>query len=491
MNLVFMLYREIHYRIVQRNPILANNPARYRQALKNALSVKRGLGIQFANYLFLGLFGAMGIAFTKDEAIISTFSVFLSVIPFVFALYITSIQGSNVVYMGVFEPLKILPVKMGSRLLSAYLLLEVSPSFAIVIPTAGIIIWKYPLAGILSLLWFIVGIFMGHVFGLIILTFFGLKVRQSAGKKEMLANIIRAIFFFLFIGMFYAFVYMQNYVRQHAGEWAGVIGKYSLIYPFSVGTIFDPIYSATLLAIYGAILITLYYSLLGSVWKRIMEPNVISGSVEKREYRVVRMGTVHALLLKDFKILIRRTALLAGFLIIVYIVFPQLFIALSTGRFPVDVAVPLLFTVGVLAATGVDAVLKIDVNSLDFLRTLPLRKRDFVISKIIAVCIVPWALGFVMLLLAIYYNGTGALILLPYPIMLPFISSSVSMLYYFHYKGEDIGIPDLRWGDMLLLLLLISLAVAPAAIPVIFHMYILSEVILLLESLLFIYFLRK
>ncbi len=151
MNLVFMLYREIHYRIVQRNPILANNPARYRQALKNALSVKRGLGIQFANYFFLGLFGAMGIAFTTDRALISTFSVFLSVIPFVFALYITSIQGSNVVYMGVFEPLKILPVKMGSRLLSAYLLLEVSPSFAIVIPTAGIIIWKYPLAGILSL----------------------------------------------------------------------------------------------------------------------------------------------------------------------------------------------------------------------------------------------------------------------------------------------------------------------------------------------------
>jgi len=114
-----------------------------------------------------------------------------------------------------------------------------------------------------------------------------------------------------------------------------------------------------------------------------------------------------------------------------------------------------------------------------------------VISKIIAMCIVPWALGFVMLFLAIYYNGVGALILLPYPIMLPFISSSVSMLYYFHYRGEDIGIPDLRWGDMLLLLLLISLAVAPAAIPVIFHMYILSEVILLLESLLFIYFLRK
>ncbi len=491
MNIIALLYREIHYRVVNKNPILVNNPSRYRQALKNALSIKRGLGIQMINYLFLGLFSAAGIFFTMNKELISSFSVFLSVIPFVFAMYITSIQGSNVVYMGVFDPLKILPVKMGSKYLSAYLLLEISPSIAIFLPAVIVIIWKYPVPGLLALFWFLVGLFLGHVFGLVILTFFGLKVRQSGGRKETLANIIRAIFFFLFIGMFYAFVYMQNYIKEHAGEWAGIIGRYSMIYPFSVGSIFNPSYSSILLLIYTSTLILAYFLLLRNLWGRVMEPIVVGSAPENREYRVRSTSPTRALLSKDFKILIRRTALLAGFLIIVYIVFPQLFVALSMGKFPLEVAVPLLFMVGVFAATGTDAVLKIDVNSIDFLRTLPLRKRDYIFSKIIAMCIIPWGLGFVLFLISLYFNGARAIILLPYPIILPMISSSVSMLFYFRYKGEEIGIPDLKWGDMILLLLVIAIAIAPAAIPVIFHHYLLSELIAFAELLILLYLLRR
>ncbi len=480
MNLVYLIYREVHYRILQRNPLITRNAKRYNDALKNALSMWRGLGYQSISYVFLGLFSAMGIAFTMNKEVISSMAVFLGILPFVFAIYITAIQGTNVVYMGIFEPMKMLPVKIGSKYLSLYLLAEIFPSFVIVLPTSIVIMMKYPLEGALSLVWFVMGMLLGHVIGLTILNFFGLKIRQRAGKKETLASIFRAIFLFLFIAMFYAVIYLQDYIKEHSGEWGEFISKYSIVYPFSIGTIFVPAYSFLLLLIYGVVIAGFYYVLLRRIWGRIIEPRIVSEKVEISAFKAEKMSPIRTLFIKDFKILLRKTALLAGFLVPIYIVFPQIFFALSSGKYPESQLLATIFMLGVFAATGTDAILKLESMSLDFLRTLPLRKRDFVSAKIFSMCVVPWALGLLILLLGLYYNGIPALSLLPLPILLPPISASVSMLYYFRYKGEEIGIPDLKWSNFIVLLLIIGAVMGVIAVPILFGHVYLGEIIAVL-----------
>ncbi len=491
MNIVQYIYREVHYRIVQKNPMLKNNPARYNHALKIALSMKKALSYQFLSYLLFGFFSGMGVFVISSLDVISTYVVFLSIIPFIFAVFITSVQGSNVVYMGVFEPLKSLPLKLGSKYLSFYLLLEILPSLGIVLPTSIVIAIKYPLPGIISFFWFLAGIFLGHIIGLLILVLFGLKIRQRAGKSELLVNIVRAILFFLFFGIFYAFVYMQNYIMEHSGEWAGLIGRYSIIFPFSSGTIFHPLFSTILLILYLALLAPIYYLMIHRIWEGIMEPRVVFGEKEIKGYKIKSKPTIFTLIGKDMKILIRRTALLAGFLITLYIVFPQIFMVLSTGNFPILNAVIILIMIGAFSAGGIDAILKIDINAIEFLRTLPLRKRDFVIGKIISMSVVPWGIGMAILIIALYYNGLYALILIPHVFLLPFIASSVVMLYYFHYKEEDIGIPDLKKTDLVVLFLILMLIMGIISIPLIFHLVWVSEVVAFAIFLLLLIFLRR
>jgi predicted permease len=491
MNIVGLLYREVHYRVVQKNPVLKNNPYKYNHALKLALSPRRGLTYQLISYFIFGIFSALGILFISNIEVISTFIVFLSIIPFIFAVFITSVQGSNVVYMGVFEPLKSLPLRLGSKFLSFYLLCEILPSLGIVIPASIVILIEYPVAGVLSILWFLMGIFLGHILGLVILAFFGLKIKHRAGKGELVVNIIRAILFFLFFGIFYAFIYMQNYIKEHSGEWSGLIGRYSIIFPFSSGTIFHPLLSTLLLILYISVSLPIYYLLIQTIWNRIMEPRIVFGESEVKEYKIKKRGIVSALMVKDMKILIRRTALLAGFLITLYIVFPQIFMVISTGNFPLRIATVVLLLVGAFSAGGIDAILKIDINSIDFLRTLPLRKKDYVLGKIASMCVVPWSIGLFILSLALYYNGPYALILLPDVFVLPFIASSIFMLYYFHYKEEDIGIPDLRKFDMLILFLILMVIMGIISIPLFFHNIWMSEVIAVTIFSIILFLLRK
>ena len=491
MNIVRYIYREVHYRLVEKNPMLKNNPARYNHALKTALNMKRGLSYQLFSYLIFGLFSGMGIFVISSVDVISTYVVFLSIIPFIFAVFITSVQGSNVVYMGVFEPLKSLPIKLGSKYLSFYLLLEILPSIGMVLPTSIIIAIKYPLPGTMSLLWFLAGILLGHIIGLLILILFGLKIRQRAGKSELLVNVIRAVLFFLLFGIFYAFVYMQRYIMEHSGEWAGLIGRYSIIFPFSSGTIFHPLFSIILLLLYLALIAPPYYLLVRRIWDRIMEPRVVFGEGEVKSYKIKSGSTIFTLIGKDMKILIRRTALLAGFLITLYIVFPQIFMVLSTGKFPIVNAAIILLMIGAFSAGGIDATLKIDINAIEFLRTLPLRKRDFVMGKIVSMSVVPWGIGIAILILALYYNGPYALILIPYVFLLPFIASSVVMLYYFHYREEDIGIPDLKKTDLIILFFILMLVMGIISVPIIFHLLWLSELIAFAIFLILLIFLRR
>ncbi|HHI00682.1 MAG TPA: hypothetical protein ENL40_04305, partial [Thermococcus litoralis] len=49
---------------------------------------------------------------------------------------------------------------------------------------------------------------------------------------------------------------------------------------------------------------------------------------------------------------------------------------------------------------------------------------------------------------------------------LPFIASSITMLYFFRYKGEELGIPELKWLQIILMFILVAMVFGIIALPI-------------------------
>lgn len=182
-SIVKILYRELHYRRLKSNPqIAADPPKKFRRQLRNSGDIKRGIALQSLAFLFFGFMmaAAVGTAgnITRAAVIFATYSL----LPFVMALYTTTVNASYAVSMGIFEPpLKPpLPVKTGAKYLSVLLAIDTVPAVIALLPPAFVMIIEYGLPGFLALLWMLTGgAFLGHVLGLATFTLFG-----SAGVEE-------------------------------------------------------------------------------------------------------------------------------------------------------------------------------------------------------------------------------------------------------------------------------------------------------------------
>jgi len=113
-KIVRILYRELHYQIVKRNPIVANDEKKFKQQLKTALSVKRNIGFQSLAFLAFGAFSAVSLALSSNKYVMASLLVSIALIPFIFSLYVTAVQSSYVLSVGLFEPLKTLPIRVGA-----------------------------------------------------------------------------------------------------------------------------------------------------------------------------------------------------------------------------------------------------------------------------------------------------------------------------------------------------------------------------------------
>lgn len=478
-----ILYRELHYQIAKRNPLIANDEKQFQKAIKNAMNIKRNIAIQILGFLPFGLLMASTFAFTTEKLVLSSLMVSLALIPFVFAMYVTAVQTSYILSVGLFEPLKLLPVKLGSRYLSGLLLLEIAPSLATVLPSALFLMVEYPLSGFLAVLWLLLGLFLGHTLGLLLVNFFSLGIHQRAGRGYSLRSFARVVMFLLFIGMFMMMNYLQYYIRDHSEEVADIVEKYFVAYPFAVSSVFDPPRSMALFLAYLTTFGLVYYLTLKGVWKKILEPTVVSERRSISNFKASPKGKILALVLKDFKIFVRKPAMLVAFLFPIYIIFPTLISALQRGRLGLEELLPVLFMIGLFSVPGADAVLKVEGKNLDFLKTLPIKKRDFVIAKVISMALIPTFLGFSLVALGIVYDPE-AFSLLSYAIFLPFIASSITMLYFFRYKGEEIGIPELRWPQIILMFIIVGIVFGIIALPIFVSSSLIgSELIVLAVSL--------
>ncbi|ACS90491.1 hypothetical protein [Thermococcus sibiricus] len=486
--MIRILYRELHYQIAKRNPLVVNDEKQFKKAIKNAMSLKRGLGVQTFGFIPFGLLMASTFVFTNDRLVLASLMVSLALLPFVFAMYVTAIQASYVLSIGLFKPLEALPIRLGSKYLSGLLFLEISPALGVILPSVFVIMAKYPLEGTLALLWVFIGLFLGHALGLVIVNFFALKVHQRAGKGHTLKSLVKAVFFLLFIGMFMAMNYLQYYIREHSEEVARIIGKYFIAYPFSVASIFEPSRSAGLLMVYVAIIAPVYYLTLRAVWKKILEPPVVSEKIFVSKFKAKITNKLLALTLKDFRMFVRKPAMLVAFLIPLYMVLPTIVDAFRKGQLSLLNVLVVLFMIGLFSVAGADAVLKVEGNVLELLKTLPIRKREFMLSKILSMTIVPITIGVLIVIFGARYD-VDSLLLLPYAFMLPLISASITMLYLFRYTGEDIGIPELSWLYMIFMIIIVGIVFALIAAPLVFglkHLFVSQGIALGILFILFI-----
>ncbi|WP_048149083.1 hypothetical protein [Palaeococcus ferrophilus] len=454
-EIVRILYRELHYRILKQNPIVMADPKAYRKALKRTTSMKSGLGYQSLAFLGFGLFYAGSVLLAKTDTQLIPILVSLATIPFIMALYTTAVHASHVVSMGIFEPLKPLPLRVGSLYLSELLLLEIVPTFSITAPSVLALMVRAPVTGLITLLWLLMGLFLGHTIGLLIFRTFGMRVR--IGKGGTLRNFLKILGILAYMGMFYAFSYGQEYMRAHSEELARVIGRYSLAYPFTLSSVFHPFPSMTLLLLYALVFGAVYVRVLPAVWNRALEPEVEFAGTEKTPFRAAGGGAIRALVAKDVKILFRRPATLVAFLIPVYVVLPQILAGVREGLTPLKLAL-YLFIVGFTSTAGADGVLKLESLSIGFLRTLPLNKGHYARSKAISMALVPSIVNLAIVLFGLATLGWKPLLLIPLALLLPLLSASLVMLYFFRYEGEEIGSPEVNLGNMAVLFLMVAVA---------------------------------
>ncbi|ASA78016.1 hypothetical protein [Thermococcus sp. 5-4] len=448
-EIVRILYKELHYRRLKSNPQIAADPEKFRKQLRNAGDIKRGMALQSVAFLFFGVMMAGAIAGAEDETRAAVIFATYALLPFIMALYTTTVNASYATSMGIFEPLKPLPIRTGSKYLSVLLAIDNVPAVIALLPAAVMMMAKYGTSGMLGLLWILTGAFLGHVLGLVVFTFFGSA--SVGGRFSKLRTLARTMGVILFIGIFYALNYFQQYVNEHYEDLLPFFSKYSLAYPFSVASITDPSHSSLILLGYLVILVPLYLFILGRLWGRLEEGRVVSRS------RIVRFKAethhpIVAIALKDLRVVFRKSALLVGLIFPLFIILPSAVGILTSGKVEDWALASVLLMIAWMSSVGIDTVLKIDGREFEFLRSLPITVGQFVRAKLLVMNAVPVTAG-VGLVLAVSYLNVRTLALLPAAVILPLLTSSVALAFFYHGESE-LSVPETNFGHVLVLMII-------------------------------------
>lgn len=461
-EIIRILYKELHYQMLKRNPRLSDE-SMFKTLGK--IGIKRNLVMTSLIYLLFGSFLASGIIVTDNRAVISSLAVTIATLSFVFALYVTVVNSSHMLSIDLFEPLKILPVSGRALYLSELLLLDVVPTLAIAIPSIVVLSTRYFLFGVLLLIWVLIGILIGHTIGLLILSFFGLKISYRKTKGQFLKNLIKIIGLVIFTSAFYGLNYFQKYLMQYSEKFAEVFGRCAAVYPFSASSIFDPVKSSILLIAYTVVFLPLYQYSVNKVWQGILEPKIVFESGTAERFTAGFGGQTLTLAIKDLKLVFRKTSMIAGLLIPLYFILPQIFLATKNGHFPKELVIGLIAIISFFSTVNADIILRIEGKEVDFLKTLPITKSQFILSKTLSTSLVPTISSIIIICLGFYFDRISILSL-PYAFLMPINVSMLTMLYLFHYEGEDIGIPEKNLARTFLLLIINGILLGIVLIPV-------------------------
>ncbi|ASJ07900.1 hypothetical protein A3L11_01140 [Thermococcus siculi] len=458
MEIVKILYRELHYRRLKNNPQIAADPKKFEEQLRKTGDIKRGIAFQSVAFLFFGFMMAGAILSAESDTRAVVLLATYALLPFVMALYTTTVNASYATSMGIFEPLKPLPIRTGAKYLSLLLAIDNVPAVIALLPASLAMTYRAPLPGLVSFLWVLVGAFIGHVLGLVIFTFFGST--SVGGRLSKLRTMARIIGVLLFISMFYALNYVQRYVNEHYEEILPFFSRYSLAYPFSIASILEPLKSFLLILGYLAVFVPLYIFVLRGLWGRMEEGTRVS-HVRRVDFTARTHHPVVAIALKDLRIVLRKSSLLVGLIFPLFIILPSAINILVSGSVREWAVVSVLLMISWMASVGIDTVLKIDGREFEFLRSLPITLGQFLRAKLLVMNVVPVTAGAVLVLLTAYSNA-WLIKLLPAALILPFLTSSIALAFF--YAGEkELSVPETNFGHVLVLIIINGIALGAVA----------------------------
>jgi len=458
LEIVKILYRELHYRRLKSNPQIASDPEKFKKQLRSTGDIKKGIAFQSVAFLFFGFMMAGGVIAAEDGTRAAVIFATYSLLPFVMALYTTTVNASYAVSMGIFEPLKSLPLRTGSKYLSLLLAIDNIPAVIALLPAVLAMTAKYGVPGVLGFVWILLGSFIGHTLGLVVFTTFGSI--SVGGRFSKIRTLARTLGVILFISMFYALNYVQGYVNEHYEDILPFFSKYSIAYPFSVASIMDPLHSLLLIVGYLTLFLPLYWLILRRLWQRL-EEGVERPRSEIVSFRAKIHHPVVALAIKDLRIAFRKSALLVGLIFPLFIILPSALNLLVSGSIGEWSVVSVLFMIGWVASIGIDTVLKIDGQEFEFLRSLPITVGQFVRAKLLVMNAVPVTAGLGLVIAASYIKFEN-IKLIPAAVLLPLLTSSIA-LAFFYWGEKELSVPETNFGHVLALMVINGIALGLVA----------------------------
>ena len=460
-----VLYRELNYQMLRRNPMMDEEKINNR--IKK-FGLKKGVIINASPLLIFGSFMAPAVLTGKEVALMSL-AVTLSTFAFIFSIYISTFHTSLLFSVGIFEPLKQLPLKLEYFYLPSLLLLDSVGVLFLSLPSVILLSFISTLESFLLLLWVFMGVLIGQTIGLGIFQIFGTKVAFRKTRFGFLKSTARVIGVLAFIGIFYFIHYLQTKVLENAEE-ISFIFKFSIAYPISSSSIVDPEKSLVLLIFYAAAFIPAYFFVSKRVWSSLTQPKVVFEKSRVGKFTPAFGGVLLTLILKDFRLVFRRAASIAGLFVPMYLVLPQLFFVLESREFPRELLTSQIFLISLFSIISSDVILKVEGKEIDFLRSLPLAKSIFALSKALSSSIVPTTSSLFLVFLAAFFE-VKSLIFIPLAITLP-LNVSLFTTFYLFRKAEDVGIPEKSLPETLLLFLLNGIIAGISLLPLLLFDFI-------------------
>ncbi len=183
--------------------------------------------------------------------------------------------------------------------------------------------------------------------------------------------------------------------------------------------------------------IPLYRYTVNRVWRDLLEPRIVFERGNSRGFTAGSGGAILALVIKDLRLVFRKASMAVEFLIPLYVILPQV----KSGHFSKELVISLIAIISFFSTLDADTILRAEGKEIDFLRTLPVTKAQFVLSKSLSASVVSVISSTAIVCLGTYSDRANVLFL-SHAFLLPVEVSLLTMLFLFNYEGEEIWIPE-------------------------------------------------
>ncbi|MEM0202363.1 MAG: hypothetical protein QXO16_02010 [Archaeoglobaceae archaeon] len=417
--------------------MMKRNPGIARERLlriTKRFSVKKNFLTIFAVFLFLGFL----LSNYYEQSMLA-----ISICIFIFfsSIFMTATGLQQSFAVGLFEPMKSMPVDVG-RLIPFLLLVDPLATIGVAIP---VVLGFQALKAILFLLWIVFAILFGEFVAIVLVASLGGKgvLGFNQTKNFLVASLLLLVIISL----------PQVFKGQ-----IPLVSAMSFVFPFASVT--TETESAVLLLVHSIVLFALYWKLSPRFFEMIFE------SVSQRRLKAFRfspLGRNLSLMVKDLKITYRNPAGLVGILLPVLITISNGIVFLSANA-----TIELIVAVSSLSPIILGLFTRAEGRDLDFLLTLPISKKEFMVGKILSSALVI-SLPSSFFALVASFSGNNPLVL-PISVLLPLNSCLFAGILLFRYPSNEPGIPSMGLLKMGSILLATTLFLFTLSAPSIFLM---------------------